>query len=118
MGIHSCVDITKYLLHEYNGKQMEQIRLGLEEGIDVSEYADPFIDAVSMKEARHRISDKWNDEKPALNELQSQEILMGLTSGVDVSLYADPRYTFKEMEKIRLALERGSNLDGLLKYGC
>ena len=30
---------------------------------------------------------------------------MGLTSGVDVSLYADPRYTFKEMEKIRLALE-------------
>ena len=71
-----------------------------------------------MKEARHRISDKWNDEKPALNELQSQEILMGLTSGVDVSLYADPRYTFKEMEKIRLALERGSNLDGLLKYGC
>lgn len=40
---------------------------------------------------------------------------MGLTSGVDVSLYADPRYTFKEMEKIRLALE-GSNLDGLLKY--
>ena len=50
--------------------------------------------------------------------MQSQEILMGLTSGVDVSLYADPRYTFKEMEKIRLALERGSNLDGLLKYGC
>jgi hypothetical protein len=102
----------------FSSGQMKQIRLGLEEGIDVSEYADPFIDAVSMKEARHRISDKWNDEKPALNELQSQEILMGLTSGVDVSLYADSRYTFKEMEKIRLALERGSNLDGLLKYGC
>lgn len=29
LGIHNCVDITKYLLHEYNGKQMEQIRLGL-----------------------------------------------------------------------------------------
>ncbi|MFR2511154.1 MAG: hypothetical protein ACLS9K_02690 [Lachnospira eligens] len=34
--------------------QMKQIRLGLE-GIDVSEYADPFIDA-KHERARHRIS--------------------------------------------------------------
>ncbi len=106
LGLEEGIDVTPYNMVGFSSGQMKQIRLGLEEGIDVSEYADPFIDAVSMKEARHRISDKWNDEKPALNELQSQEILMGLTSGVDVSLYADPRYTFKEMEKIRLALER------------
>ena len=30
----------------------------------------------------------------------------------------DRKSTRLEMEKIRLALERGSNLDGLLKYGC
>lgn len=64
---------------------MEQIRLGEEEGIDVSPYADPFINAVQMKEMREQIeNDGKVQEEPQLNELQSQEILLGLQSGVDV----------------------------------
>ena len=67
LGLEEGIDVSPYNMVGFSSGQMKQIRLGLEEGIDVSEYADPFIDAVSMKEARHRISDKWNDEKPALN---------------------------------------------------
>ena len=94
---------------------MEQVRLGLEAGIDVSEYADTFIDAESMKKMRLNLErgDKSGD---TLNELQQQEIIMGLGSGIDVSLYADARYTFKQMEQIRLALEKGENPEKLLIY--
>ena len=51
-----------------------------------------------------------------MNELQSQEILLGLESGVDVSLYADPRYTFRQMEQIRIRLEKGVDPSELLIY--
>ena len=39
LGIEHCVDITKYLLHEYTGDQMKQLRLGLQAGLDVSWYS-------------------------------------------------------------------------------
>ena len=100
----------------FSSGQMEQIRLGLEEGIDVSSYADPFIDAVRMKEERLKAGNKNTDESEQLNELQSQEILLGLESGVDVSLYADPRYTFRQMEQIRIRLEKGVDPSELLIY--
>ena len=94
----------------------DRIRLGLEEGIDVTHYADPFIDAVRMKEARLNAEHKGTPETQQLNELQSQEILLGLQSGVDVSVYADPRYTFRQMEQIRIRLEKGIDPSELLIY--
>ena len=51
-----------------------------------------------------------------LNELQSQEILLGLQSGVDVSVYADARYTCRQMEQIRIMLERGLDPSELLVH--
>ena len=96
---------------------MEQIRIGEEEGIDVSQYADTLINAVQMKEMREQIeNDGKVQEEPQLNELQSQEILLGLQSGVDVSVYADARYTCRQMEQIRIMLERGLDPSELLVY--
>ncbi len=84
LGLESNVDVSKYDMIGFSSGQMEQIRLGLEEGIDVSSYADPFIDAVRMKEERLKAGNKNTGESEQLNELQSQEILLGLESGVDV----------------------------------
>ena len=38
LGIIKCVDISKYMLHEYTAEQMKQLRLGLEAGIDITKY--------------------------------------------------------------------------------
>ena len=91
---------------------MEQIRLGLQEGIDVEDYGDPFIDPVSMEICR----EEDNKEKRSLelNEEQTQEILKGIMSGVDVSLYADSHYSAGQMEQIRMALEAGKDVSPIL----
>ena len=91
---------------------MEQVRLGLEAGIDVSGYADPFIDALEMEDMRLKLEGK--SEGSGLDELQSQEVLLGLESGVNVNLYADAAYDFKQMEQIRLGLEHGIDVTKLL----
>ncbi len=50
-------------------QQMEEIRMGLEAGLDVSLYARPEFD--------------WE---------QMQEIRLGLEDGLDVSVYAKPEF--------------------------
>ena len=56
-------------------------------------------------------------EEPQLNELQSLgDISSGLQSGVDVSVYADARYTCRQMEQIRIMLERGLDPSELLVH--
>ena len=58
--------------------QMEEIRLGLKNGLDVSIYADPKFDVWQMREIRQ-----------------------GLQDGLDVSIYADPKFDDGQMAYIR-----------------
>lgn len=55
---HTEPDISAYVNQGYDDKQMEEIRMGLYHGIDVSIYADPNIDSESMSCARHTIEDR------------------------------------------------------------
>jgi hypothetical protein len=89
---------------------MEQVRLGLQEGKNVKEYEDPFLDACQMADIRE--GKEADTDEP--DELQSQEILKGLMSGVDVSIYADTAYDYRQMEQIRLGLEAGVDVTPLL----
>lgn len=45
---YSDITMIPYITPEMNLKQVEQIRLGLEAGVDVSTYADPKLDAEKM----------------------------------------------------------------------
>lgn len=65
---------------EFDKYQMDEIRKGLESGVDVSIYADPKYDGGQM-----------------------QQIWLGLKSGIDVSVYADPKYDWTQMKQIRIA---------------
>lgn len=71
--------IDKYF---FNESKKEEIRLGIENGIDVSIYA-----------------------KPEFDELQIIQILEGLENNVDVTPYLNPGIDWKEMKRIRLKLE-------------
>ena len=79
---------------EYLKAQSQQIRLGKEEGMDVSVYSNPEFD--------------W---------LQMEQIRMGLKDKVDVSVYADPAYSYDTMKQIRLALYSEIDLMPYLERG-
>ena len=51
-GLKSRVDVSLYAAPEFDSNQMKQIRLGLESGIDVSEYLDSTLYAEDMEYMR------------------------------------------------------------------
>lgn len=66
--------------------QLEEIRLGLEDKLNVEIYA-----------------------KPGYTWAQMHELRLGLKNNVDISYYADSRYSYKQMSLIREGLEK--NID-------
>ncbi len=69
-------------LENFNYEQMQEIRQGLKQGVDVSIYANP----------------KFDDD-------QMRQIRKGLEKELDVSIYANPEFNWEQMEQIRLDLE-------------
>lgn len=65
-----------YYSRDFSAFQLSQIRLGLQNGVDVSIYADTKFDT-----------------------LQMQEIRLGLESELDVSQYANPQYNCAQMHE-------------------
>lgn len=79
---------------EYQKAQNNEIKLGIEEGLDVSLYSNP-----------------------EFNWLQMEQIRMGLKDKVDASVYADPSYNYETMRQIRLSLYSAIDLISYLKRG-
>lgn len=79
---------------EYQKAQRQEIKLGKEEGLDVSIYSNP-----------------------EFNWLQMEQIRMGLKDKVDASVYADPAYNYETMRQIRLSLYSAIDLIPYLKRG-
>ena len=70
LGYEEGVDVTSYITPEFNCKQIMQIRLGLKDGIDVHEYATPTLDQSKMKVIRRQLTKekKKRGERPASEE--------------------------------------------------
>jgi hypothetical protein len=100
----------KKRIAKYDSDQMEQIRLGLEDGLDVSWYADPRYDSEQMNRIRTGLKEnlyvKWY-ANPDFNKMQMREIMIGLRNGLDVKWYAKPEFNQYQMEQIRYGLEEG-----------
>ena len=69
---------------EYQKAQRQEIKLGKEEGLDVSIYSNP-----------------------EFNWLQMEQIRMGLKDKVDASVYANPAYNYRLQNSGALALLQG-----------
>lgn len=78
----------------YQRAQNQEIRLGREEGLDVSLYSDP-----------------------QYNWLQMEQIRLGLKDKLDVSVYAHPAYNYETMRQIRLSLYSQVDLIPYLQRG-
>lgn len=87
LGLEAGLDASIYAKKELMAIQMHQIRLGLEEGLDVSVYARPDFD--------------W---------FQMEEIRKGMLEGVNYALYADPSFDYQKMRQFRKALREDIDL--------
>ena len=79
----------------FNGFQMNEIRIGMESGLDVSVYMDPEYTNEQMKQIRY-----------------------GMDHNIDVSKYADPSISASDMEEIRQHLEYGAPITGDINIGA
>ena len=94
-GFDEGLDITAYADKEFLAIQMRQIRFGLEMGLDVSVYADPRYD--------------W---------FQMEEIRKGIMGGLQIELYASPEISYDKMKQIRLGLCDGLDLSPFQHLGA
>ena len=107
-GLENGIDVSKYADPQFNFDQMREIRLGLEEGLDVSKYADSNFDSRQMNQIKTGLYLSLNVDiyaDPKFNWSQMAQIRWGLEDGLDVSKYADPRFHWSEMEKIKKEIE-------------
>ncbi|SHN87926.1 hypothetical protein [Desulfitobacterium chlororespirans] len=84
--------------------QLSRIRQGLNQGLDVSLYANPKFSLEQMLQIQQGLIhgiDVSIYAKPEYDELQMEQILSGLVAGEDISDYADPSYSATEMALIR-----------------
>lgn len=79
---------------EYQKAQDQEIKLGIEQGLDVTVYANP-----------------------EFNWLQMEQIRTGLKDKIDVSVYANPAYSYETMRQLRLALYSEVDLTPYLRRG-
>lgn len=93
--------------------QQQEIKEGLQAGLDVSVYAKPELYAIQMRQIRLGLmaglpvgiyaSDKYD-------WFQMEEIRLGLEHKIDINKYADPSVPFDTMRQIREGLEHGIDL--------
>lgn len=113
--------IEKYKKQGFSAPQLEEIRRGLEHGVDVSEYAYKSYFAIQMRQIRLGQEDNldvsWYAGKN-YDWFQMEEIRLGLKSGVDVSCYARESISYDVMREIRKGLEDGIHLEKFARAGA
>lgn len=105
-------DFDKYLNVEMRGENLREIRKGLQEGLDVSIYADHEYNWHQMREIRRGLENRVDVSiyaKPLYQPRQMHEIRKGLEAGIDVSKYSSMVNSASDMKAIRLRLEKGED---------
>lgn len=116
LGSERGLDTSLYQSFRYDWRQMEQIRLGLETGLDVSKYRPLNYGWREMYEIRLALEDGLDDIPidSRYNHNQLAEIANWLREGLDISKlsYKIPAECMKEL---RLALDDGLDMSNF--YG-
>lgn len=103
-------DIEKYRRLSFDVLQLEQIRRGLENGIEVEKYLDPQKSWLEMEEIRISLETGFDMQlyiAQGYDWMQCNEIRAGIQAGLDVSCYCDVNYLAPQMKEIRKGLQRG-----------
>ena len=116
--------------YTFDSIQIDELKTGYENGINIEAYADPIINYVmmfsirrSIEDRRQRLSNPKDQCRFArfvyeeFNDLQLDELAIGLSRGVNVDLYAHRSLNHEEMHIIRRGLEMGVNVLNLVHNG-
>lgn len=99
---------------EYSDEQNQEIRLGKEEGLDVSIYSKQEFNWLQMEQIRMGLKDKVNVlvyANPAYSYDTMKQIRLSFYSSIDLIPYLDRGFADDELEQIRLSLEEGLAID-------
>jgi hypothetical protein len=116
--------------YTFDSRQIDELKTGYDNGINIEAYADPIINYFMMFRIRREIEDRrqWLSNPKdqcrfaqyVYNEfdgLQLDELAIGLSKGVNVDVYAHRSLNHEEMYVIRRGLEMGVNVLNLVHNG-
>nr|WP_297703336.1 FapA family protein [uncultured Butyrivibrio sp.] len=98
----------------FNALQLTEIRKGLEdEKVDVNKYLNPKLSWVDMEEMRLEMTqgiDMSMYRQQGFDSQQLFQIRKGISEGIDVSIYAKKVYLSGQMRELRKGLEKGNDV--------
>ena len=97
----------------YTKQQIEQLKIGKSEGLDIRIYANPSISAESMKELRLGMKQGLNVRPLAHPDFKPQAIkfyIMELKDGIDIKQFLNPAYDIEQLSSLSLAVELGLDI--------
>ena len=116
--------------YTFDSRQIDELKAGYENGINIEAYADPIINHFMMFSIRQAIEERrqWLSNPTdqcrfarfvyeEFNDLQLDELAIGLLRGVNVDVYAHRSLNHEEMYVIRRGLEIGVNVLNLVHNG-
>ncbi len=114
-GIEKGLDVSWYTFVKYDWFQMEEIKKGLERGLDVSVYAKPEISYDRMRQIRKGL--KEGVDLAEYQELAAgylRQIRKAKQGNVNIFPYIKEGYEPDQLEEIRLALEHKADIKQFL----
>lgn len=102
-------DVERYRRLSFDVLQLEQIRRGLESGVNVEAYLDPQKSWLEMEETRISLETGFDMQgylSRGYDWMQCNEIRAGIQAGLDVSCYSDTSYLAAQMKEIRMGLQK------------
>lgn len=116
--------------YTFDSRQLDELKLGYANGINIDAYADPIINYFMMFSIRQAIEDRrqWLSNSKdqcrfaqlvyeEFDDLQLDELAIGLSKGVDIEKYAMKCLNSDEMYVIRRGLEIGIDTAELIYDG-
>ncbi len=109
-GVENGLDISVYANPNYDSYQMNEIRWGLEKNLDVAQYATTKYNWRQMSQIREGLERNLDISVYAdskYDDLQMEQIRLGLEDKLNISAYINPEYNADQMEQIREGLKQG-----------
>lgn len=113
-GVENGLDISVYANPSYDSYQMNEIRWGLEKNLDVTQYATTKYNWRQMSQIREGLERNLDISVYAdskYDDLQMEQIRKGLEQKLDVSLYSKPEFDWQRMSQFREELKYGKSYD-------
>ena len=114
-GLEKGLDVSWYTSVNYDWFQMEEIKKGLERGLDVSSYAKPEISYDRMRQIRKGLKEGLDLSRH--QELEAgylRQIRKAKLGHVDIFSYIEQGYEPDQLEEIRLGLEHKADISRYL----